>query len=174
MWGFILGAVARRCRLLGVPALRRRIGRRRVRRLRDQLDRPADAVRGPRVARPTPRLATATRAPAVHSERLSRVCSSSASEGQLRGAVPGRPVLCAYDLRRASSTRRTHPCGPIATVFTLLAEVELWPALFPHIRSARVLRRDEAPAASSSRLRLAWAAARLHARSRPSTSAQVR
>jgi hypothetical protein len=29
-----------------------------------------------------------------------------------------------------------------ATVFHLLAEVELWPALFPHVRSARVLRRD--------------------------------
>lgn len=29
-----------------------------------------------------------------------------------------------------------------ATVFNLLAEVELWPALFPHIRSARVVRRD--------------------------------
>ncbi len=29
-----------------------------------------------------------------------------------------------------------------ATVFNLLAEVELWPALFPHVRSARVLRRD--------------------------------
>ena len=29
-----------------------------------------------------------------------------------------------------------------ATVFSLLAEVELWPALFPHIRSARVLKRD--------------------------------
>ena len=29
-----------------------------------------------------------------------------------------------------------------ATVFNLLAEVELWPALFPHVRSARVLRRE--------------------------------
>lgn len=29
-----------------------------------------------------------------------------------------------------------------ATVFNLLAEIELWPALFPHVRSARVLRRD--------------------------------
>jgi hypothetical protein len=29
-----------------------------------------------------------------------------------------------------------------ATVFNLVAEVELWPALFRHIRSARVLRRD--------------------------------
>jgi hypothetical protein len=29
-----------------------------------------------------------------------------------------------------------------ATVFNLLAEVGLWPALFPHVRSARVLRRD--------------------------------
>lgn len=29
-----------------------------------------------------------------------------------------------------------------ATVFHLLAEVELWPALFAHVRSARVLRRD--------------------------------
>lgn len=28
-----------------------------------------------------------------------------------------------------------------ATVYGLLAEVELWPALFPHIRSARVMRR---------------------------------
>ena len=28
------------------------------------------------------------------------------------------------------------------TVFNLLAEMELWPALFPHIRSARVVRRD--------------------------------
>ena len=28
-----------------------------------------------------------------------------------------------------------------AMVYGLLAEVELWPALFPHIRSARVLRR---------------------------------
>lgn len=33
-------------------------------------------------------------------------------------------------------------CADRATVFHLLAEVELWPALFPHIRSARVLRRD--------------------------------
>ena len=37
-------------------------------------------------------------------------------------------------------TRRIH--ADHATVFTLLAEVELWPALFPHVRSARVLRRD--------------------------------
>ena len=29
-----------------------------------------------------------------------------------------------------------------ATVFNLLAEVGLWPALFPHVRSARVLRRN--------------------------------
>jgi hypothetical protein len=29
-----------------------------------------------------------------------------------------------------------------ATVYTLLAEVELWPALCPHIRSLRVLRRE--------------------------------
>jgi Polyketide cyclase / dehydrase and lipid transport len=29
-----------------------------------------------------------------------------------------------------------------ATVFNLVAEVELWPALFRHIHSARVLRRD--------------------------------
>lgn len=29
-----------------------------------------------------------------------------------------------------------------ATVFNLAAEVELWPALFRHVRSARVLRRD--------------------------------
>lgn len=29
-----------------------------------------------------------------------------------------------------------------ATVFSLIAEVELWPAIFRHIRSARVLRRD--------------------------------
>jgi len=29
------------------------------------------------------------------------------------------------------------------TVLNLLAEVELWPALFPHIRSARVLRRAD-------------------------------
>src|SRR3954452_21650057 len=28
------------------------------------------------------------------------------------------------------------------TVFNLLAEVELWPAIIPHIRLARVLRRD--------------------------------
>jgi ribosome-associated toxin RatA of RatAB toxin-antitoxin module len=28
------------------------------------------------------------------------------------------------------------------TVFNLLAEIELWPALFPHIRSARVIRRE--------------------------------
>jgi hypothetical protein len=36
--------------------------------------------------------------------------------------------------------RRIH--ADRATVFNLLAEVELWPALFPHIRSSRVLRRD--------------------------------
>lgn len=30
----------------------------------------------------------------------------------------------------------------IATVFTVLSEIELWPAVFPHVRSARVLRRD--------------------------------
>lgn len=31
-----------------------------------------------------------------------------------------------------------------ATVFNLLAEAELWPAIFPHVRSVRVLRRDGA------------------------------
>jgi ribosome-associated toxin RatA of RatAB toxin-antitoxin module len=28
------------------------------------------------------------------------------------------------------------------TVFNLVAEIELWPAIFPHIRSARVIRRE--------------------------------
>lgn len=37
-------------------------------------------------------------------------------------------------------SRRLH--ADHATVFNLLAEAELWPALVPHIRSARVQRRD--------------------------------
>lgn len=39
-------------------------------------------------------------------------------------------------------TLTSHIRADRATVFNLLAEVELWPALFPHICSARVLRRD--------------------------------
>src|SRR4051812_40196026 len=36
-------------------------------------------------------------------------------------------------------SRRIH--ADATTVFSLLADVEFWPALFPHVRSARVVRR---------------------------------
>ncbi len=47
------------------------------------------------------------------------------------------PALAASDLATPSCLIRSDA----ATVYRLLAEVELWPAVFPHIASARVLRR---------------------------------
>lgn len=44
--------------------------------------------------------------------------------------------------RRWSQVRAVRIDADAATVFGLLTAVELWPALFPHIRSARVIRRD--------------------------------
>lgn len=52
------------------------------------------------------------------------------------GAVHQPPRLHAW--RRVSSIAIQ---ASRSTVFTLLAEIELWPAVFPHVRWARVLRR---------------------------------
>lgn len=38
-------------------------------------------------------------------------------------------------------TEQTHVRAPVETVYRLVAEVEFWPALFPQVRAARVLRR---------------------------------